>query len=374
MHKHHQELFHLPAKAHYFLTHSIGLMPRNNEHHINQHYLDHWRNSQDDIWSKWLNGIAHFNQALGQLLNAKPEQFCPQSNISSGLSKVIMALPEKAKRSGRNVIVATENDFPSAGFVLKQAEKLGFTLRLIPTDKDLQSLDIWEAALGDDVYATFITQVHYNTNKLTPVQQITEICRTKNIVSIVDIAQAVGIVPIDLSTLNADIVLGSCVKWLCGGPGAGFIWLTQEKIEQLEPLDVGWFSHKNPFEFDINHFEYANTAARFWGGTPSVAAYITATNSIQIIKEIGVDIIRTHNQTLTKKIMTGVAEECIASPIDLDLKGGTLVLKFPKKAKIEQCMLDAGLLFDSRQYGIRLSPHIYTSEHDIDVLINCLET
>ena len=364
-----QRLFHRPDNKHYFLTHSIGLMPRATEHALHDHYLSPWRSGADDIWSQWLTGIDQFNQALATLLNTNASQLCPQANVSSALSKVIMALP---KRAGKNVIVASESDFPSAGFVLKQAERLGYTLKLIPESEDLQSVATWEKALANDVHTAFITQVHYNTNKLIPVEQIAELCESRGITSIVDTAQATGIVPIDLSESKCDVVVGSCIKWLCGGPGAGFIWLNEKIMATLEPYDVGWFSHQNPFEFDIHNFDYADNASRFWGGTPSVAAYIAASNSIKLITDIGVDTVRAHNRRLTAKLLEHVPDSCIVSPKNLDLKGGTAVLKFDDQTLMENIMRDNKNLFDSRQYGIRISPHIYTSDQDIDCLIECV--
>ncbi|MFT6099054.1 MAG: selenocysteine lyase/cysteine desulfurase [Arenicella sp.] len=364
-----QDLFHPSQHGRYLLTHSIGLMPRSTEQALKDNYLDHWRSGAEDIWSHWLDGVNQFNQSLANLLQSQASQFCPQTNVSSGLSKLLMALPEKP---GKNVIVATESDFPSAGFVLKQAERLGFALRLIPKTADLQALDTWEQALSADVHTAFITQVHYNTNKLTPVESIAELCRARGITSIVDTAQATGIVPIDLSRSACDILVGSCIKWLCGGPGAGFVWVNAELIEQLKPYDVGWFSHQNPFEFDIHNFEYADDAARFWGGTPSVAPYIAATNSIKLITDIGIKAVVEHNRRLTQRLLDAVPENCIVSPQELNKKGGTTVLKFDNQGKLEDSMRANKLLFDSRQYGMRLSPHIYTNDSDIDCLIDCI--
>ncbi len=359
--------FHKPSQGHYFLTHSIGLMPISSDAFLKDNYFRHWQSGGEEIWPVWLDEIELFNRALANLLNSSPEQFCPQVNVSSGLSKVIQSLPESNKR---NTILATESDFPSAGFVLQQARRLGLQVRLIPKGEDLQSLEVWEAALTSDIHSAFITHVHYNTNKRIPVQSINEICRDRGIMSIVDIAQSVGIVPIDFQAFNADIVIGSCIKWLCGGPGAGFLWVDKDLIEELNPIDVGWFSHKNPFEFDINNFAYADSTARFWGGTPSVIPYVVARNSIETIAKIGVETLLQHNQRLSQKIMDKLPEDCIASPLDLDKKGGTLVLKFPDSEKVEQALKDKKIIFDARQYGIRLSPHLYTSDEDVGVLID----
>lgn len=361
--------FYKPQGA-YFLTHSIGLMPRSIGQCLEEQYLKPWKSADQNTWPKWLEAIHHFTGALATLFNSDADLFCPQTNVSSGLAKVIQSLP---KRKGRTVIVASESDFPSAGFVLQQAERYGYTLKLIPKTADLQSPEVWDQALSDDVHSVFITHVVYNINAKTPIEQITKIAKQRGITSIIDVAQSSGIVPIDLSELDADIIVGSCIKWLCGGPGAGFLWVRRSLIEELKPSDVGWFSHQNPFEFDIDNFEYHNSAARFWGGTPSVAAYISASNSIELINTIGISNIQKHNRALTELIRAAVPAECISSPLDPTLKGGTIVLKLAEQASVEQRMLESGIHFDSRQYGIRLSPHIYNTAEEVNELIDCFD-
>ena len=369
LHTKYSKLFVPSAHGRYFLAHSIGLMPKSTEAAFKTNFLDTWHSGAEDIWPRWLASISEFNSSLAALLNTQPSLICPQSNVSSGLSKLIMALP---KRTGKNVILASESDFPSAAFVLQQAERLGYTLRFIPKSQDLQDLSTWEQALTSDVHTAFITHVHYNTNTLTPINDIAEVCDARGITSIVDSAQAIGIVPIDLSESKIDVVLGSCIKWLCGGPGAGFLWINKELISQLEPYDVGWFSHKNPFEFDLHNFEYAEDASRFWGGTPSVAAYVGASNSIRLIHTTGIDVIQAHNRELTQRLMNAVPEDSIVSPKDLTKKGGTTVLKFADQSKVEQALRDNKILFDARQLGIRVSPHIYSTPDDIDCLVDCI--
>lgn len=363
----HAAQFHRPQGS-YFLTHSIGLMPRSTSSHLEQHYFTPWESNSENTWPNWLNAIQDYNKALARLFNSEAELFCPQSNVSSGLAKVMQSLP---KRDGRKVIIASESDFPSAGFVLQQAQRYGFTLKLIPKTVDLQSLDVWNDALTTDVHSVFITHVLYNNNARIPVEHISKSCKHKGIISIMDVAQSAGIIPIDLRALEVDIVVGSCIKWLCGGPGAGFIWIRRKLITELEPADVGWFSHQNPFEFEIDNFNYHETAARFWGGTPSVMAYVVAANSINLINRIGISIIEEHNQTLRKIIRDSVPSEFITSPLGEGESGGTVVLKFEKQDIIEQQLRAQGIHFDSRQYGIRVSPHVYNSAAEIEQLIEC---
>jgi len=363
--------FHRPNGA-YFLTHSIGIMPTRVSEELNSSFLQPWKSADQHTWPEWLNTINGFNTQLATLFNSKPELFCPQTNVSSGLAKLIQSLPS---RTGKNIIVATEWDFPSAGFVLQQAERLGYSIRFIPKERDLQSLETWKEYINDDVQCVFITQVIYSSNALTPVEQICQIAQSKDAFSIVDIAQAAGIVPIDLSITKADMVVGSCIKWLCGGPGAGFLWITEKLVSRLEPFDVGWFSHKNPFEFDIQNFEYHDSASRFWGGTPSIIPYAVSTTSLKLINELGVQNIRQHNQQLSRLIQESVPSECVSSPLNLDQKGGTVVIDFSKlgdqiKHQIEQLLREHNIHYDGRELGFRFSPHIYNTYEEVLKLID----
>lgn len=359
----------VPAKGIYMLNHSVGRMPRTAREHTEKAFFSAWESGQPDAWGLWLEGLAEFRNALAELFNSDPSYFCPQTNISSAVTKTLYALPPKR---GKNVILMTENDFPSVGFTLQQAERQGYQIRFLPASADVQQLDTWAEALTQDVHTVLITHVHFNTSKLIPVAEITQLCRQREITSIVDIAQSSGIVPIDLQQWQADIVVGSCVKWLCGGPGAGFLWVAPDVVSSLEPLDVGWFSHQNPLEFDIHHFQYADDTSRFWGGTPSVLSYVVASNSINLIHKIGVKTIRAHNQTLTQAIIDNIDPDCAVTPTIPKHRGGTLVLKFPNQEQVQQALNEAGVLFDVRPLGLRLSPHIYNNRQEIETVISCL--
>lgn len=356
----------------YLLAHSIGKMPKNAVAYAQSHFFDTWQSSAESIWPQWLTEIDAFKSALADLFNAEANEFCPQTNVSSALSKLVSSLPG-SERSSKRTIVMTENDFPSAGFVLQQMQQLGYTLRVIDKHKDPLDLNHWADAIDDSVCAVFITHVHYNTNRRVNVQEICHMARAHDAISIVDIAQSAGIVPIDFQRWQADAVIGSCIKWLCGGPGAGYLWVRAGLVSQLEPLDLGWFSHNNPFEFDINHFEYADSSNRFWGGTPSVLPFVTATNSIRLIHEIGVEQIRRHNLALCDRLLAHLPEQAkLVSPVSANQRGGTLVIKFDQQERIAQQLQISGILFDAREYGIRLSPHVYTQSEEIDACIQAL--
>jgi len=358
-----------PCPDTYLLSHSVGRMPLGTEACLRECFLDPWEHGAPEPWPLWLETITRFQAALGRLFNSAAENFCPQTNISSALGKVIGGL---APRSSRKVVLFCEHDFPSVGFVLQQAVRLGYQPRMIPAQEDAQQLATWEAALTPEVHSVLLTHAHFNSGKLIPVAEVTRLSRAREIFSIVDIAQSAGVIPIDLRNWQADVVLGSCVKWLCGGPGAGFLWLEPDTAADLKPLDVGWFSHSTPFEFDINRFEYAEGSARFWGGTPSILPYVVASHSLELVARIGVETVRQHNMALTQKIASTLDPGCLRAPADPALRSGTLVLTLPNQTAAVARLREAGVRFDVRPLGLRLSPHIYNTAAEIDTVVDCL--
>lgn len=353
----------MPCNQIYLLNHSVGRPPLSTERAWKAAFIEPWQNHGDAVWPRWLEAIADFKAALAALLNDSADNFSPQTNLSSALTKIIQSLP---LLSPRDTIVYSEEDFPSIAFVLQQTQRLGYKLHAISASADTTELTTWDAAITSRTAFVLVTHVQSNSGCQVPVAGITALVRERGAVSIVDVAQSVGVIPINLNHWSADFVIGSCVKWLCGGPGAGFLWVRPELLPRCRPLDVGWFSHRNPFEFEIHNFEYSETADRFWGGTPSVQPFVVATNSLNTMRDVGIEKIRHHNLTLTEQLITAIPETWLRSPRQPDKRGATVVVNAGENnAAIESALKDAGVLFDTRPSGFRLSPHIYNDSDDI---------
>ena len=365
----HRELFSL-GEGIYLLNHSVGRPPRSAEIAARTGFFEPWQTGDVEPWDAWFAEVDRFRAAVGTLLNSSAENVCPQANLSSALTKIVHALP---RRIGRDTIVYTEADFPSMGFVLTMAGRNGFRLRCIPDTADFNTLDCWESTLDEDCCLVFITHVHSNTSRQVPVGEICRLARDLEIPTVVDIAQSAGVVPIDVREWDADFVIGSSVKFLCGGPGAGFLWVNDRVLRECRPTDVGWFSHADPFEFDIHQFRYAESALRFWGGTPAVLPYTVAANSIETMNEIGIERIRAHSLELTQAIVDNIPRTFLFSPARPANRGGTVVLDFgERQTAAAEALAGAGVHFDLRRTGMRLSPHIYTSREDIETVVSCL--
>ncbi|MFK8024315.1 MAG: aminotransferase class V-fold PLP-dependent enzyme [Ilumatobacter sp.] len=346
----------------YLLSHSVGL-PIAGSRHVAQEYFDTWEHHTADAWPRWLDGIDHFRRALAGLLSTTGEQICPQSNVSSGLTKVLDA---QRHRFDRPTILISEDAFPSLGFV---CERSGYEVRFVPTGADVRDPAVW-SRYGGGVDVAVITHVHSNTGVSVPVAEIAAPLRDAGVFTIVDVAQSIGILPIDVASWDVDVIVGSCVKWLSGGPGAGWLWASESATETSVPTDVGWWSHEEPFEFDIHDYRDAPDALRFWGGSPTVLPFLVAAHSISSIDAIGVDAIRDHNLGLLDHLIDRLGEQ-ITSPHDRARRSGTAIVR--SDARVVATVQRHGIDVDHREHGIRVSPHLHTSIDDIDRLIDALD-
>lgn len=355
-------VFHMP-EGRYFLSHSVGLMPRAAAAASEADFWRHWREASDRTWDHWLAAIQRYQNALALLIGAEPDEICPQTNISSALTKIIFSLPERARRKK---IVLTEDDFPTIGFVAGQARRLGYDLVFLPGGPHLADIDAWSAAFHDDVQLVVATHVFSNTSVRAPVAGIAARARQRGVFSVLDLAQSAGAVPVDLKAWRPDFAVGTAVKYLCGGPGACFLWTQKETAALCAPADVGWFSHENPFEFDLHDFRYAEGAARYWGGTPSVAPYAAAAAGFEALAGFGVEAIFAHDQALLAQLIAGLPQGALLSHGREGERGSSAVIAVNDIANASAALTKAGIHHDQRMGGLRFSLHLYNSYEDVE--------
>ncbi|MFN0023376.1 MAG: aminotransferase class V-fold PLP-dependent enzyme [Parvularculaceae bacterium] len=354
----------------YFLSHSVGLLPVTAEAALTRDFFNPWAAGRSDLWPHWLAAIDAWRAALGPVIGASPADICPQTNISSALTKILFSLPGDARRQR---IVLAEDDFPTAGFVLAQGARLGLGPDFIARGAPLADPDAWGPAFGDDVRLVHVTHIFSNRGVRAPVAETVARAKAAGAIVIVDVAQSAGCVPVDCTGWGADFVVGTSIKYLCGGPGAAFLWVNPAIAATLAPADVGWFSHENPFEFDIRNFVYASGAARFWGGTPSVAPYVMARAGAAEIGSAGVAAIEAHNQALLDQLIARLPAEAIVSHAIHGERGSALVVRPRELAAARLALTEEAIAHDERMGGIRVSAHLYTDETDVDRLARVLE-
>ena len=345
------DLFEVPGPGPYLLSHSVGCLPRASRARIASDLLDPWAEQGSDGWGSWLAAIGAFRGAVAELIGGHVAEVCPQPSVSVALGTFLSGLKREA---GRDVLLASAHAFPSVGFTMQQLGVLGYRLELIPEDRNPVDPQSWADKLGPHVAAVVPMHVHSNSGLVSPTAEIAALARSAGAITVVDACQAVGILPVAPRAWGVDALIGSSVKWLCGGPGAGFLWVRHELIQELEPVQVGWFSHADPFAFDIRDFRYADDARRFWGGTPAPAQCVFAASGIETVLGIGQDHVLAANRALI-----AAAVEAAETEWDMSNRGGTLCLTCDDVDAAEAALRAIGCRFDRRRNILRLSFHVW---------------
>ncbi|WP_380873795.1 class V aminotransferase [Sphingomonas sp. DBB INV C78] len=352
-------LFQLPEGGPYLLAHSAGALPLATRARLEATVLGPWGIKGSDAWEDWLGAIDDFRASLAGLLGGQAADYCPQANNSAALFRLLSALPPEP---GRNRLVASEQSFPSIGFAMGALDRLGYRLDLLTGDP--ANVETWGAAIGPDVAAVVAMHVHSNSGAVSPIADIVALAHGAGAIAIADVAQSAGILPVNLPAWGVDAAIGSCLKWLCGGPGAGWLWADPALTARAQPIEVGWFSHAEPFAFDIRDFRYAPDARRFWGGTPSIAPYALATGGITTIAGVGAQKVLAHNRRLIARVVERTGDRWFAP--DRSGFGGTLCIT--ADADVETALRAGGCQVDRRGPVLRLSFHIYNDAAEADLV------
>ena len=206
------------------------------------------------------------------------------------------------------------------------------------------------------------------TREIQDVEPIIRRAHEAGAYVVLDCYQSAGVVPFDVTALDVDFAVGGSVKWLCGGPGAGWLYVRPDLAERLEPTFVGWQGHARPFAFEPE-LEYAAGARRFLTGTPNVPALYAATAGYDVIEEVGVDRIRERSLALTELLIDRLdaAGFEVASPREPERRGGTVLVRTPDDAAVHRELGERGIICDFRPgAGVRLGPHFYNSESELE--------
>jgi kynureninase len=192
-----------------------------------------------------------------------------------------------------------------------------------------------------------------------------------------DLYQSAGTLPVDVHALGLDFATGGSVKWLCGGPGAGYLYVRPDLRQQLRPAATGWMAHRRPFEFEPGPIDFAADAFRFLNGTPGIPALYSARSGYEIVNRIGVPAIRAKSLRQTQRLieLAQAAGFAVHSCRDPQARGGVVVVDVPNGKEVTRELARRQVLVDYRpNAGIRIAPHFYTADDELDRVIDEIES
>jgi kynureninase len=358
--------FPILSRCTYLISNSLGAMPFGARDGLAQ-YADDWAETGVLAWDRWLALADRAAELVGALIGANPGGVVMQPNVSTAEWMLISCLDFGGKR---NKVVYSALEFPTVHYAWQAQRERGACVEIVPSaDGITVDAQAMLDAIDDRTLAVPISHAVFRSGCVTEVEAIVEKAHRMGAYVFVDVYQSIGVLPIDVQALGVDALVGGCLKWLCGGPGAAFLYVRPDLYEVLRPRNVGWFSHVRPFDFSMGTLEFARNAWRYAGGTPNPAALSAAKSGLEIIGEIGVAAIRERSLELTDRIIERAKEldVRINSPLDRERRGGHVTIDFPHAKDASEELLRRRVLIDWRpDAGIRIAPHFYNTFAEID--------
>ena len=359
----------------YLISHSLGAMPRRTRDRLNE-YADIWSTRSIRAWEEgwWEMPIAVGN-LIGKIIGAGPGEVTMHPNVSICQSIVGSCFDWRGKR---NKIVSEGLNFPSNLYIHRRLESLGARVVTVPsTDGITIPQDELLAAIDEETLLVSVSHVIFKSAFIQDLKAITERAHQVGAMVIADTYQSAGAVPVNVRELGVDFATGGSVKWLCGGPGAGYLYVRRDLWSRLEPRVTGWMAHRKPFAFDPDAIDYSHDAFRFLNGTPNIPGLYAARSGYEIVNEIGVENIRSKSIRQTS-VLLELAREAgyrVNSPTDPRQRGGTITLDVPGGAEVTQELLRRDFLVDYRPgAGIRIAPHFYTKDEELELVMREIQS
>ncbi|HEY9723806.1 MAG TPA: aminotransferase class V-fold PLP-dependent enzyme [Oscillatoriaceae cyanobacterium] len=367
-----REEFPILARKTYLVNHSLGAMPRSAASSL-QAYADDWSTQGIEAWDVWFPMITEVGDRIGRILNAPAGAIIMHQNVST-LQSIVASCFDFSGR--KNKVVYEAMNFTTVHYLWQQQTRLGARVHLVGSPDGIHvPTETMLAAIDDETLVVPISHVLFQSNYLQDAKAIVEKAHRHGAYVVLDTYQSAGIVPVDVQDLGVDFVVGGSVKWLCGGPGAAYLYVRPDLVSQFQPRQTGWLSHAHPFDFTMD-MDYAENTMRFLGGSPGMAGLYAAREGYRIIHEVGVSAIRAKSLRQTRLLMS-LAEEAgltIKNPRDDARRGGTVCLDFEGSGPASKELIRRGFQVDHRpQCGIRVSPHFYNTDDELHAFMEELK-
>ena len=344
----------------YLINHSLGAMPAKAEDGVAE-YARMWRERGIRAWGEgWWDLPLTVGDQVGRIVGAPAGSTVMHQNVAIAEAVVLSCFQPGPER---NRVVYERGNFPSVRY-LYQAQR---DLEVVVCEDDGEIVE----SIDERTLLVPISHVLFKSAEIQDVEKIVRRAHEVGAHVVLDAYQSAGIVPLDVTALNVDFAVGGSVKWLCGGPGNGWLYVRPDLAERLEPAYTGWQAHETPFAFE-DEMRYAAGAARFLTGTPNVPALYAATAGYDLIEEIGVERIRANSLRQTD-LLIRLAEAAgfgIASPRAPERRGGTVTVHVDEFPAVHKELSERQVLCDFRpDAGIRIGPHYFNSDAELEYVI-----
>jgi kynureninase len=356
----------LETSAAYLVNNSLGAMHRETRDRLAS-FADEWATQGAGAWPSWFAEMSRVADLVGAVIGALPGTTVLRQSVADALVAVASAVDLSGPRQR---IVTTAADWPGSHyFWTEHCRRYGGEVVVVPFEADGVTIDEQRVAdaVDDRTAVVSVSLIQFRTSTVLDLEPIRDAARRHGALLVLDAYQAAGILPVEMAVRDVDICLGGSVKYLCGGPGNGWLSIRPDLAETLRPAAVGWISHGRPFDFEWDEIEYAPGIGRFTGGTPNVPAAYAAVPGYQAIVDVGLPRIRERSSGLTQLIVDGALERgfTVVSPVDAARRGGHVTLDPGDALHVHDELIARGFAVDYRPgSGIRVGPHFFSTEDE----------
>lgn len=364
----------------YLLYHSIGQYPDKAADlaRAMAGFAEVWGAADDGQWPVVLGQRARFIDRWRAILGAAPDTVTTCENVTQAVSMVLGALPEGYLR-GRKVLVAADC-FPSNHFLLTGLQaRLGFELLTVAARQGMPWVEDEDiaAAWTPEVGLALLTWVSSTSSHRSDIAALAALGRELGSLVCADLTQAAGLLPFSVAETGVDIAVSTSLKWMCGTPGAGAIYVAPALIGECQPALRGWFSQDNPFSWDLDKFAFAPGIRRFDNGTPGVMAAVASLAALDWHAGLDHAALVAHNRRLTARLMEGAQALGlpVQTPVPEAQRGGSVMVRLPDSrpaSAVVGHLRQREVWTDARNQTLRLSPGVMTTAGGVERALEAL--
>ncbi|HVD06142.1 MAG TPA: aminotransferase class V-fold PLP-dependent enzyme [Gemmatimonadaceae bacterium] len=357
----------------YLVSNSLGAMPRAVPERLAE-YAARWAEAGVRAWSHgWWEMPITVGDEIAPLIGAGAGEIAMMPNVTQAQATLLSALDF----GERDTIVMTELDFPSVRYVTEAlAARFGARVVVVGSDDGI-SIDEERllAAVDERTRLVSVSHVLFRSAYVMDAKRIVAAAHARGALVALDAFHSVGVLPVNVRAIGADFLTGGVLKWLCGGPGGCFLYVAPAVRETLAPALTGWQAHARPFGFEPE-MEHGSGIARWLGGTPAIPALYAAAEGPKIVRRAGVDAIRAKSTRQTQHLIALADERgyTVRAPRDASRRGGTVAFDVPHAYEVSRYLLERDILVDYRPgAGIRVAPHFYTSDAELELAVSTID-
>ena len=320
----------------------------------------------------WVETAEACRARFAGLIGAKTNEISFVRNTSHGLALAAEGLPWN---EGDRVAVATELEYPSNVYVWQHIGDRGVQVDTIDASGGTVTAEAVEEALTPDTRLVAVSSAQYATGAVTDLAAIGALCKDRGLLFCVDGIQTVGALDIDVKTVGAHFLSADSHKWLLGMHGLGVLYVSEEIIDRVRPVIVGWKSTTDAWNFDRALFDLRSDAMKFEEGSLPWALIVGFHAALEILEEIGIPTIGEHIKSLVERLASGLEElgaEVFPPP---EKRHHILTFIHPNADKVQllEQLTERGFVISRRRGRIRVSPHLYNTEDEIDQLLKAVK-